>query len=87
MRTLLVPAAFAAVLATSAAGLAATSHHVIGTVKAFDANALTLTLDNGSTYTLPHKFKDPGLKTGEKVSLNWEMSGSKKMAEKVRIEK
>lgn len=86
MRTLLIPAALAAILSTSALALAAT-YHTDGMVKAFDVKAMTLTLADGSVYSLPQTFKDPGLKTGEKVQISWEQSGAKKMADTVTIVK
>ena len=84
MRTLLVPAAVAALLATSAMSFAAVQH-ANGTVKAFDSKAMTLTLASGETYQVRKTFKDPGLKAGEKVSINWEMTGNKKIADSVTI--
>lgn len=87
MRKLLVTAATAAILATSGLAFAAAMQHTTGKIKAFDAKAMTLTLDDGSTYSLPQTFKDPGLKAGEKVTVNWAQSGSKKMAEQVQINK
>lgn len=87
MRKLLVPAAAAALLATSALSFAAAQQHATGTVKAYDAKAQTLTLADGSVYMLPKTFKDPGLKAGEKVSITWEMKGSSKTADQVMITK
>jgi len=84
MRRLLVPAAIAALLATSAMSFAAV-HHVAGTVKAFDAKAMTLSLANGDTCQVCKTFKDPGLKAGEKVSINWEMTGPRKTADSATI--
>ncbi len=86
MRTLLVPAAIAALLATSAMSFAA-AQYASGTVKAFDAKAMTLTLASGDTYVLPKTFKNPGLKAGERVSISWEMNGAKKTADSVTIVK
>jgi hypothetical protein len=86
MRKLLVPAAAAAILATSAIAFAATQN-VTGTVKSFDSKAMTLTLDNGTQYMLPKTFKDPGLKAGEKVTVAWDTKGGNKIAEKVTIAK
>lgn len=83
MRKLVVPAAAAAVLATSALAFAA--QHTDGTVKSLDTKAMSLTLSDGSTYVLPKKFKDPGLKVGEKVSVIWDMSGKNKVVESVKI--
>ncbi len=71
MRKLLVPAAAAAILATSAIAFAATQN-TTDTVKSFDSKAMTLTLANGTEYMLPKGFKDPGLKAGEKVTVAWE---------------
>ncbi|RLP26239.1 DUF1344 domain-containing protein [Mesorhizobium sp. YM1C-6-2] len=87
MRKLLVPAAAAALLATSALSFAATQQHATGTVKAYDAKAQTLTLADGSVYMLPKTFKNPGLKAGEKVSINWEMKGTSRTADQVTIAK
>ena len=87
MRKLLVPAAAAALLATSALSFAATAQHTTGTIKAYDAKAQTLTLADGSVYTLPKVFKNPGLKTGEKVSINWEMKGANRTVDQVMIVK
>ena len=87
MRKLLVPAAAAALLATSVLSFAATQQHTTGTIKAYDAKAQTLTLADGSTYMLPKVFKNPGLKAGEKVSINWEMKGADRTVDQVMIVK
>lgn len=87
MRKLVVPAAVAAILATSALTFAATAQHSDGTVKTFDSKAMSLVLDDGSTFVLPKHFKDPGLKAGEKVSVMWDMSGKNKIAESVKLMK
>ena len=84
MRKLLVPAAVAAILATSAIAFAATQH-TTDTVKSF--KAMTLTLANGTEYMLPKGFKDPGIKAGEKVTVAWEAKGGTKIAEKVTLAK
>lgn len=86
MRTLLVPAAAAALLATSALGFAATQN-ASGTLKTFDQKAMTITLADGSVYSLPKNFKDPGLKAGEKLTIAWEQSGKNKIADKITIVK
>jgi len=68
MRTLLIPAAAAAILATSSLVFAATQTN--GTVKSYDSHAMTLTLADGSTYTLKKGVKAPALKAGEKVTVD-----------------
>ena len=85
MRTLLIPATAAAILATSAFAFAA--QHATGTIKAYDGKSMTLTLADGSIYSLPKTFKNPSLKAGEKVSVNWQKSGSKKIADHVTLVK
>ena len=75
--TLLVPAAIAAFLATSATSFAAVEH-ASGTIKTFDSKAMTLTLASGETYLRRKTFQDPGLKAGERVSIDWEMVGSRR---------
>lgn len=47
-----------------------------GTIKALDAKAMTVTLEDGSVYGLPAGFKLDGFKVGEKVSLTWELKGT-----------
>jgi hypothetical protein len=86
MRALLVPAAVAALLATAPFALAA-GQTATGTVKAFDMKAHTLTLNDGVVYQLPSGFKDPGLKSGEKVQISWDMKSGKHEASKVTIVK
>lgn len=85
MRTLLIPAAVAALLATSAIGFAAS--HTNGRVKTYDHQAMTLTLEDGSTFMLKKDFKDPGLKSGERVRVSWDKNGSTKVADSVTIRK
>jgi hypothetical protein len=86
MRKLIVSAAAAALLASGSIAFAAVKH-TTGTVKTYDGTAMSLVLDDGSTFTLPQTFKDPGLKAGEKVRVSWDMSGKNKVAESVKIEK
>ena len=85
MRKLVISTAALTFLATSAAFAAL--HHTTGTVKTFDGTAMSLMLEDGSTFTLSKKFKDPGVKAGEKVRVSWEMSGKSKVAESVKIMK
>jgi hypothetical protein len=86
MRKLIVTAATAAFLASGGAAFAAVKH-TTGKVKSFDEMAMSLVLDNGSTFTLSKAFKDPGIKPGEKVRVSWDMSGKNKVAETVKIMK
>ena len=86
MRALLVPITAAADLASSLGAFAADTT-TTGTVKSYDMKANTLTLNNGTVYTLPTGFKNPGLKAGEKVSIAWNMMNSKHVADKVTITK
>ncbi len=87
MRMYIIPAVAAATLALTPLAMAATQQHANGTIKAYDAKAMTLTLTDGAVYVLPKTFKDPGLKTGEKVSIAWEMQGKHRTAETVTIAK
>ena len=86
MRKIIVSVAAAALLASGSVAFAAVKH-TTGTIKTFDATAMSLVLDNGSTFTLPETFKDPGLKVGEKVRVSWGMSGKNKVVEAVKIVK
>nr|WP_246811342.1 DUF1344 domain-containing protein [Mesorhizobium sp. AA22] len=86
MRKLIMSVAAAAVLASGGAAFAAVKH-TTGTVKTYDGTTMSLVLDDGSAFTLPKAFKNPGLKAGEKVRVSWDMSGKHKIAEAVRIVK
>ena len=67
-----IPAAFAASLSMT------------GTVKTYHAGQ-SLTLANGDMFTLPRNFKDPGIKTGEKVKVAYQRTGKNLQAEMVTI--
>jgi Cu/Ag efflux protein CusF len=54
----------------------ATATDTVGTIKAIDAKALSVTLQDGIVYMLPKGVKLDGFKVGEKVSLMWEMKGA-----------
>ena len=56
------------------------------TVKHYTAGK-TLTLANGDTFALPSKFKDPGIKSGERVKVAYQKTGKKLQAEMVTIVK
>lgn len=86
MRALVVPAALAAFFGASLIAFAAQT--TTGTVKDIDVKAKTLTLSDGTVYTLPGKFKNSSkIKNGEKVQLSWDMKDGKHMATKVKIVK
>jgi Cu/Ag efflux protein CusF len=86
MRAFAIPAAAVAILSASTFAFAADTV-TSGTIKAFDMNAGTLTLNDGTVYALPGGFKDPGLKNGEKVKVSWKMENTKHMADKVEVVK
>lgn len=70
----MVPAAFAASMSTTS------------TVKAYVAGK-SLTLANGDRFAIPSNFKDPGIKTGEKVKVAYQKTGKNLQAEMVTIVK
>ncbi len=86
MRMYLIPAAIAATLSVATLAIAA-PQHATGTVKSYDSKTMTLTLADGTIYSLPRSFKNPGLKAGEKVSVSWDMTGKNRTAETVTIMK
>jgi Cu/Ag efflux protein CusF len=88
MRILLVPFAAAALFATATYGSAAmASHTTTGTVKTYDASAMTIALDNGTVYHLPKNAKTPDVKTGDKVQISWQKSKGTDWAHSVKIVK
>ena len=70
----MVPAAFAA------------SMSMTGTVKDYQSGK-SLTLSNGDMFILSSTFKDPGIKSGEKVKVAYQKTGKKLQAEMVTIVK
>ena len=72
MRKFLFPTVIAAVMASSMGAFAAESP-TTGTIKALDMKAMSVTLEDGTSFMLPKTFKDPGLKVGEKVTIAWKM--------------
>jgi Protein of unknown function (DUF1344) len=86
MRKLVMTAAAAAVLASGTVAFAAVKH-TTGTIKTYDGTAMSLVLEDGSSFTLSKSFKDPGLMAGEKVRVTWDTSGKNKIAEAVKVVK
>ncbi|MGB6117658.1 MAG: DUF1344 domain-containing protein [Mesorhizobium sp.] len=85
MRISIAPIALAAVIA--AAPLAFAAQSSTGLIKAFDAKMHSVTLQDGTTYKLPANFKDPGLKAGQKIQVNWNKNGADHEASSVKIVK
>jgi hypothetical protein len=84
MRRILVSAAAAALLATSSLAFAA-NQTTEGTVKSYNGQQHQIVLADGTTYSVPASFKDPGLKAGTKVKLTWDMQNGQRMANDVAI--
>ena len=83
MRALFAAAVILSSVAMVPAAFAATQS-MTGTVKTYHAGQ-SLTLANGDMFLLPANFKDPGIKTGEKVKVAYEKTGKKLQAEMVTI--
>lgn len=83
MRALFASAVILSSIVTVPAALAA-SQSITGTVKAYHSGQ-SLTLVNGDEFILPSNFKDPGIKTGEKVKVAYQKTGKKLQAEMVTI--
>ena len=83
MRALFASAVIISSIAMAPAAFAA-SQSVTGTVKAYHAGQ-SLTLANGDMFQLPANFKDPGIRTGEKVKVAYQKTGKKLQAEMVTI--
>ncbi|WP_102224560.1 DUF1344 domain-containing protein [Acidimangrovimonas sediminis] len=74
MRKILLPVVTIAALGFAGAALAKTET-ATGTVKMFDAKSHSLTLADGKTFHLTHKYKSHAFKAGEKVEVKWMMKG------------
>ena len=75
----------AAALLASTLGAFAASTMTTGTIKSFDLKQNRITLNDGTAYSLPSGFKDPGLKAGKKVELGWHMQASRHVADTVKL--
>ncbi|PTW57526.1 uncharacterized protein DUF1344 [Breoghania corrubedonensis] len=85
MRRVIVSAAAVALIASATTAFAAQT--TTGTVKAFNHKSMTLTLKDGVKYRLPAGWKNPGLKTGEKVAVTYDVKNGKRTASAVEIRK
>lgn len=79
MRSKILPLVLIAGMSFGGAAFAAGAD-VSGTIKAIDAKALTVTLEDGTVYTLPAGFKLDAFKVGEKVTITAEKKGDKNEA-------
>ncbi len=76
MRNFALPLVLVAALSASSLAFAATPSTVEGTIKAIDAKADTITLDNGVIYHLAKTIKIAEFKVGEKVKITFEKMGT-----------
>ena len=56
-----------------------------GKIKAVDEAAMTLTLEDGTTYQLSEGVMVKDLKAGQEVSVSYETKDGKNMADKVEV--
>jgi hypothetical protein len=78
MRKLMIAASAAAMLAAST--MAALAAEAKGTIQSIDPAAGTVTLADGSTYTLPAEFDAASLKVGQDVTITYDEGADGKMA-------
>ncbi len=88
MRKFVLPMILVASLGVSSMAMAATAapSTTEGTIKALDAKAMTLTLNDGSVYDLAKSIKMASLKVGEKVKITWTKVGKVDEASAVVVE-
>ncbi|MBN8631842.1 MAG: DUF1344 domain-containing protein [Rhodobacterales bacterium] len=79
MRSNILPLALIAALGLGSAAMAA-STDTSGVIKSIDATAMTVVLEDGTTFHLPAGFDVKAFKVGEKVVVSWEMKGTLKEA-------
>ena len=77
MKKLMIAVGAAGLLAASS--LAAFADQAQGAITAVDPTAMTVTLDDGNTYTLPSSVDAASLKVGEKVTIQFQKDNSGKM--------
>ena len=79
MRSNILSLALIASLGLGGAVLAA-STDTSGVIKSIDTKAMTVVLEDGTTYHLPAGYDVKPFKVGEKVVVSWEMKGTLKEA-------
>lgn len=79
MRSNTLALALIASLGLGTAALAA-STDTTGIIKSIDAKAMTVVLEDGTTYHLPAGYDLKPFKVGEKVVVSWEAKGDLKEA-------
>ena len=85
MRSKLIPLVLVASMSFGAVAFAAATE-TKRAIKAIDEKAMTVTLEDGTTYHLPAGFKLAELKVGEKVVISWEAMGKVNEASGVKAE-
>ena len=83
MRKSLILAASLGTMVISSAAFAA-AMDATGVIKTIDTKANSITLTDGKTYGLPAGFAVNTLKTGEKVSLVYDMKNNQMVATSVK---
>lgn len=78
MRSKIVAAVLVTAVMSMGSAVLAAGTEATGTIKALDAKAMTVTMEDGTVYTVPAVFKLDGFKVGEKVALTWEKKGTAK---------
>lgn len=86
MRKYLLPLLLVASLGASSVAMAA-SETATGTIKALDAKACTVTLDNKTVYQFAAKCDFSKLLVGEKVTITFEKKGTVDDASKIEAAK
>lgn len=83
MRKSLILAASVGTMIISSAAFAA-AMNATGVIKTIDAKANLITLVDGKSYVLPAGFAIKSLKTGEKVTLVYDLKNNKMVATSVK---
>ena len=85
MRSKLIPAVLAVSLGFGGAVFAAATD-ATGAIKAIDAKAETVTLDDGTVYTFAAGTKLDAFKVGEKVTITFDMKGTVQEASAIKAD-
>ena len=75
MRSFLRPVVTVLALGSASLAMAAGATTTTGTIKTIDTAHRVITLADGSSYRLKKGLDMTTLKTGEKVSVSWELKG------------
>ena len=83
MRGLIIPVILVGLLAIGS--MVPTSQHTVGSIRSIDSETRTLTLDNGSIFSLRKRIDEDALAVGERVRISFGAKTALNTAHAVKV--